>query len=152
FVRRSVAWPHADGWWTAAVALFVVIALVLRTRPSYFIFETGDMGEYVNRANRVAQGAPLLQSFPHGFTMYLASSNALFGQAQTVAGLPALGVTFVLGAIAVARALTWRWGALVVGAVVALQTVPVWFSLFPVSESLYAVFMIGALYFHVRMR
>src|SRR3954453_1029245 len=111
------------------------------------------MGEYVNRANRVAQGAPLLQSFPHGFTLFLASTNLLLGEAQTVAGLPALGVTFLLGIVTLAKTAGVRVGAvLAVGLIVVVHPVTVWFSTFPVSEAMYSVFVVAVVYCMVRAR
>src|SRR5205823_2856739 len=86
------AWPAVEGPWVLATIALVALALVLRDHPSYFIFQTGDMGEYINLANQVANGVNLLQSFPHGFTLFLASTNVLLGQAHTVAGVPALGI------------------------------------------------------------
>ena len=68
------------------------------------------MGEYVNLANATARGANLVESFPHGFTMYLASTNLLLGQAHTVGGLPALGIMLVLGTISFVKALGLRAG------------------------------------------
>jgi hypothetical protein len=151
--RAAREWPEFDARWVGAVIVLVVVALFLRTHPTYFIFETGDMGEYVNRANRVAQGAPLLESFPHGFTLFLASTNLLFGEAHTVAALPALGITFLLGIVTLAKTAGVRVGAvLVVGAIVVVHPITVWFSTFPVSEALYSVFLIAAIYALVRAR
>jgi hypothetical protein len=151
--RAARAWPEFDARWVGAVVALVVVALLFRTHPTYFIFETGDMGEYVNRANRVAQGAPLLQSFPHGFTLFLASTNLLLGEAHTVAGLPVLGMTFLLGVVILAKTAGVRVGAvLVVGVIVVVHPITVWFSTFPVSEALYSVFVVAAVYCLVRAR
>jgi hypothetical protein len=136
-----------------AMLVLVGIALVIRQGPSYFIFETGDMGEYVNAANILAHAGKLSASFPHGFTVFLAGANLLFGRAHTVAGVPALGVVLVLGAFAYARAIGLHvLAALGIAALVVAHPVTVWFSLFPVSESLYAVLLIAALYFVVQAR
>jgi hypothetical protein len=139
----------------AAVVMIVLvgIALALRQGPSYFIFETGDMGEYVNAANVLAHVGKLSASFPHGFTVFLGGTNLLFGQAHTVAAVPALGVGLVLGAFAYSRAVGLHLvAALGIAALVVAHPVTVWFSLFPVSESLYAVMLIAALYFVVQAR
>ena len=87
------------------------------------------------------------QSFPHGFTLFLASTNLLLGEAHTVAGLPALGITFLLGIVTLAKTAGVRVGAvLVVGLIVVVHPITVWFSTFPVSEALYSVVIVGALY------
>jgi hypothetical protein len=152
--RRPAVAPSLLGVIVAVGLLIVVgVALALRQGPSYFIFETGDMGEYVNGANVLAQTGRLAQSFPHGFTVLLGSTNLLLGQAHTVAALPALGVLLVLGAFAYARVIGLHpLAALGIAALVAVHPVTVWFSLFPVSESLYGVLLIAALYFLARAR
>ncbi len=154
-VRRGrVVLPSpAPGWLTVAAVPLGVLALVARTHPAYFLFETGDMGEYVNLANRVARGSNLVQSFPHGFTLFLAASNVLLGQRHTVGGLPALGLAFLLGLLAIAATLRLgRVAVLLVGLVVALHPVTVWFSTFPVSETVYSVLLVATLYFLIRAR
>jgi hypothetical protein len=151
--RLFVHPPALGGWWAVVTFGVAALAIVLRTHPSYFIFETGDMGEYVNVGNQVARGAPLIQSFPHGFTMFLASSNLLLGRAHTVGGMPALGVTLVLGVIAFAHALGLRvWAAFAAALLVAVHPSAVWFSTFPVSESLYAILLTAGAYFLLRAR
>ena len=135
------------------MVVLVGVALVLRQGPSYFIFETGDMGEYVNAANILAHTGKLSASFPHGFTVFLGGTSLLFGQAHTVAAVPALGVGLVLGAFAYSRAIGLHVvAALGIAALVVAHPVTVWFSLFPVSEALYAVLLIAALYFVVQAR
>lgn len=151
--RHRIEWPSVDVPWALITAGLVLAALVLRGRPSYFIFETGDMGEYINRANDVAIGKNLVQSFPHGFIVFLASTHVLLGQARTVAGLPALGIVLLLGVVSFLRAIGTRTAAVIVVAViVVVHPVTVWFSQFPVSESLYAALFITAAYFFVRAR
>ena len=135
------------------LVVVVGIALAFRQGPSYFIFATGDMGEYVNDANLLAILGHLSASFPHGFTLFLGGTNLLLGPAKTVAGLPALGAMLALGACAYARAAGLHpLAALGIAALVAVHPVAVWFSLFPVSESLYAILLIAALYFVVQAR
>jgi hypothetical protein len=137
----------------AALALIVLVAIVLRRGPSYFIFMLGDMGEYVNNANILAASGRLTGSFPHGFTVFLGGTNLLLGQAHTVAGLPALGIMLLLGAYSYVRAVRLHvLAALGVAALIAVHPSTVWFSRFPVSESLYAVLLIAALFFVVRAR
>jgi hypothetical protein len=136
-----------------ALLVLLGIALVIRQGPSYFIFETGDMGEYVNGANTLANTGHLTASFPHGFTLFLGGTNLLLGQSHTVAGLPALGAALLLGSFACARVVGLHLiAALGIAALVVAHPATVWFSLFPVSESLYAVLLITALYFVVRAR
>ena len=107
-VWRSRVPAKRDFVWLLVLVGFVLVALFVRQHPSYFVFETGDMGEYINRANAVAEGANLVQSFPHGFTVFLASTNVLLGEAHTVAGLPALGAIVLLGTMAIAETLGLR--------------------------------------------
>ncbi|MFM7225631.1 MAG: hypothetical protein ACKO1Y_09460 [Actinomycetota bacterium] len=141
FVR--IARPDAVA---GAVAAIAAVAVVLRHLPAYFIFMTGDMGEYVNRANVLAAGGGLVDSFPHGFTVFLAMTAELLGRSRTVAGVPALGVLLVLGVAAYARVARLRTVAVLTAALaVALHPVAVWFSLFPVSESLYATLLVAVL-------
>jgi len=131
---------------------FVVVALWIRRAPTYFIFQTGDMGGYVNSANILIRAARF-GTEPHGFTLFLRETNLVFGRANTVVGVPALGAVVLLGVIAFARMLRLHLVALVgIGFVVVVHPVMVWFSLFPVAESLYAALFIGVLYFVVRAR
>ena len=137
----------------AGLVVVLGIALAIRQGPSYFIFETGDMGEYVNGANVLAHAGTLTASFPHGFTLFLSGTNLLLGRAHTVAGLPALGVLLALGSFAYARVVGLHpVAALGIAALAAANPVTVWFSLFPVSETLYATLLIAALYFVVQAR
>jgi hypothetical protein len=143
--------------WAGFVSLglvgVVIVALLLRQGPSYFIFETGDMGEYVNDANILLNRHFLNGSFPHGFTLFLGGTHLLLGRAHTVAGLPALGILLLLGAVAYAHVSRLHpLAGLGVAALVAALPVTVWFSLFPVSEAMYAVLLIVALYFVSRAR
>src|SRR5204863_7036547 len=85
--------------------VFVFVALRIRHAPSYFIFQTGDMGGYVNTANILRRSGGPYGTQPQGFTLFLRETNLLLGRANTVAGLPALGAAPLLGAVAVARAL-----------------------------------------------
>ncbi len=138
---------------SVALVAVVVVALLIRQGPSYFLFETGDMGEYVNDANVLINRHFLDGSFPHGFTLFLSATHLLLGRAHTVAGLPALGVLLMLGAVAYAQVSRLHpLAGLGIAALVAAHPVTVWFSLFPVSESLYAVLLVVALYFVARAR
>jgi hypothetical protein len=86
--RTHITWPRLDVPWLLITLGLVAVALFLRKYPVYFLWESGDMGEYVNRANRIAEGANLLQSFPHGFTVFLASTHTLLGPSGTFAPRP----------------------------------------------------------------
>jgi hypothetical protein len=131
---------------------FVVAAMWIRRAPAYFIFQTGDMGGYVNAAN-ILMRAARFGTEPHGFTLFLRETNLMFGRSDTVAGVPALGAVVLLGVIAFARMLRLHVVAVVgIAFVVVVHPVMVWFSLFPVAESLYAALFIGLLYFVVRAR
>ncbi len=143
-------WPALIGIATLAL---LVGALWIRKSPSYFIFQTGDMGGYVNSANILRHADAPFGVQPPGFTLFLRETNLLLGRANTVAGLPALGGILVLGAIAFARRLGVHTAlALALGFVLAVHPITVWFALFPVSEALFATLLIALLYFVVRAR
>jgi hypothetical protein len=136
-----------------ATLVLIGVALGIRHAPSYFIFQTGDMGGYVNSANILTRSGQPFGTSPQGFTLFLRETNLLLGKAHTVAGVPALGAILLLGVIAFARTLGLHVAAaLAVAAVVVVHPVMVWFSLFPVSESLYAVLLLALLYLVVRAR
>lgn len=133
-----VAIPSATPMAVVGAAL-IIVALFLRRNPIEFVFMIGDMGEYVNDAHRVAGGAELTESFPHLFSIFLALPATLFNWTNTVDALPLTGL-LVLGGVL-------RLGGLLevhavprsaVGLAVAVGVVPVWFSIFPASEALYA--------------
>ncbi len=140
-------------WSTLGIVVVIGVALAFRGGPSYFIFQTGDMGGYVNGANILTRSAQFSVLSLHGFTVFLRETNLLLGRAHTVAGLPALGIVFLLGVAALGRALGLHAIAvLAVAAIVALHPVITWFSLFPVSEALAGVLLLGALYLLVLAR
>jgi hypothetical protein len=134
---RRVTRPSAVG--AVIVATVLAVAIALRAAPSYFIFMTGDMGEYVNAANGIGRGAGLDGGFPHGMTALFAASNRLLGVDQTVAILPFVGVVLVAVVFGIAReaGVALRPAALVAAAT-AIGVAPVWFSRFPVSETPFA--------------
>src|SRR4051794_18983022 len=157
FALRRLGGPPADlsrlrGLEAALIGLgalvFVLVALRIRHAPSYFIFQTGDMGGYVNTANILRRSGGPYGTQPQGFTLFLRETNLLLGRANTVAGLPALGAALLLGAVAFERALRLHIVAAIGIAVILLvHPVAVWFSLFPVSEALFAVLLLALLYF-----
>jgi hypothetical protein len=153
--RTDLSRPKTLEATVVALAAFVMIFVALRIRsaPSYFIFQTGDMGGYVNSANILTRaGAPFgLQ--PQGFTLFLRETNLVFGKARTVAGLPTLGAVLLLGIIAFARTIKLDIAAaLGIAFIVLVHPVFVWFSLFPVSEVLEATLLVAMLYLVVRFR
>lgn len=151
--RRALAPIARPNISVFAVAVGVVITagMVLRRDPIEFVFMIGDMGEYVNRAHLVAAGDRLTESFPHGFTTFLAIPAALFGTSSTVAGLPFVGL-LMLGGVARLGHVTATPPVvrLAVLALVALGLPGVWFSVFPVSEALYAPLLLAMAVFFAR--
>lgn len=129
------------------VLAVLVLAVYLRREAIYFIYEIDDMGEYVNRANRLAQGRELIQSFPHGFTVMLGLSRLALGPAHTVAVVPVLGCLFVALVPAITRALGMHaWTTVLATTLTAVHVVPVWFSRLPASEALYAPLLLAGVY------
>jgi hypothetical protein len=144
--------PRLDLTLSLIVVALVALALVLRRYPSYFAFSVGDMGGYVNSANAMMDGR-YVGNRPQGFTVFLAGTNALLGAAGTVSGLPAIGIMLLLGTVSIGKLIGLRTAAVaVIGAIVVVHPITVWFSLFPVSEVLYAVMLLAAVYFLVRAR
>ncbi len=130
-----------------AMAGVLVLAVALRGDPVYFLYQTADFGEYVNRANVLAGGGPFIRWFLHLFSVCLALSTVVAGQAGTVAILPFLGLVLLVVVVGLVRRLGLGSPAqLAAAGLVALGPVPVWFSQFPASESLYAVLQVAVLY------
>lgn len=129
------------------VAGVLLVATAVRAAPSYFIFMTGDMGEYVNGANQAARTGEIVSSFPHGLTALFTASNRLLGIDATVAILPFCGVLLVATLFGVARecGVTMPAAAVPVAAA-AIGVAPVWFSRFPASETAFATFVACATY------
>jgi hypothetical protein len=129
-----------------ALAAVLVVALVLRRHPFYFLYQIADFGEYVNRANVLAAGGPFTEWFTHGFSVLLALSNVALGQAGTVDAVPFLGMLVLTTVVAIGTRLGFgAWPRLAVATVLAVGVVPVWFSRFPASETLYAVLQLAML-------
>ncbi|CAN5727435.1 hypothetical protein BH24ACT2_BH24ACT2_09450 [soil metagenome] len=147
-IRR---WPRPrPTWFGGAVAGLFVIGAFLRRDAFYFLFQTADFGEYVNRANILAAGGPFHDWFLHLFSVTLGLSNVAFGPAGTVAIVPFLGLLVVAGVAATGQRL--GFGRVVLAAtvvVVALEPIAVWFSRFPASETLYAVLLVAFVHFSV---
>jgi hypothetical protein len=144
--------PRVDLPLLLAAAGFVAVGLRLRLHPSYFAFSVGDMGGYINAANAIAAGRSV-GNRPQGFTVFLAGTNAFLGPAHTVSGLPVIGIVLMLGTIALGKLVGLRTAAVaIVALIMAVHPVTVWFSLFPVAETLHAPLLIAAIYFLVRAR
>jgi hypothetical protein len=140
---RAVERPTPT-WFAIAFGVVLVVAAVVRRDPSYFLFQIGDFGEYVNRANAVADGGGFIGWFTQGFTVALALTNLVLGEARTVDLLPLLGlVLLVLTVELAARLGASPWARLAVAVILAVGVVPVWFSRFPASEMLYATLQVG---------
>ena len=121
-------------------------ATLLRTDPIYFIFQTADFGEYVNRANRIAAGGQFGEWFLSLFSAILAVPSLIFGGIHTVDAMPLLGLLLIAGVAATSHRMGFSpWITVTVAFIAAFHIVPVWFSEFPVSEMLSAVLLIGML-------
>ncbi len=136
-----------------AVAIIAVAAgaLFLRSKPSPFVFQIGDMGEYVIQSELIARGETLLQSFPHLFPAWLSVPPLLLPSLPPAAGMPFAGL-LVIGGTARVTSLFSR--SLIpptfIACLTAILVVPTWFSVFPASESLSAALLIGCIGFLFR--
>lgn len=145
-VRHRVRPPAVDV--TSAVLLLATVAAVfVAGATSYFVFQTGDMGSYVNAANILADGDGLGSGFPHGFIVWLADAHLVAGEALMVqAAVPSLGALFLLTASSVTRGLTGSGAAaVVVAALILIHPTARWFASIPVSEALFVVVLAGTL-------
>jgi hypothetical protein len=147
-VLARPVWPRIR---VTRLGLFVAVAFVvgaaLRTKPAYFIYQIGDFGEYVNRGNVLADGGPFIEWFTQGYSILLALSHVTLGEARTVDIQGFLGLVVMALVLAVTTRLgatVWARGVLAV--VFAIGVVPVWFSNFPASETLYALLLVAFLH------
>ncbi len=130
----------------AVMAVIVGAAVVLRTDPIYFIYQTADFGAYVNRANGVAAGGSFGEWFLNLFPAVLSVPSLIFGANHTVDAMPLLGLLLVVGIPAISHRLGFPpWATLVAAFIAAFHIMPVWFSEFPASEMLSAVLLTGML-------
>lgn len=130
----------------SAVAVIMGAAVLLRTDPIYFIYQTADFGEYVNRANVVASGGTFGAWFLNLFPATLSVPSLIFGSIHTVDAMPVLGLLLVIGIAAISHKLDFPpWATVVAAFIAAFHIVPVWFSEFPASEMLFAVLLTGVL-------
>jgi hypothetical protein len=140
---RRVQRPVAT-WFAGLLAVVTVLAMVLRERPFYFVYQIGDFGEYVNRANAIADGGGFIGWFTQGFTVALSLAHLALGEARTVDLMPFLGIVLLLVCVALAERLgASRVARATVAVILAVGVVPVWFARFPASETLYAVLQVG---------
>jgi hypothetical protein len=128
---------------TIVVAAAFAAAAWQRTRPAYFLYQIGDFGEYVNRGNVLADGGNFSGWFTHGFSVLLGLSHVVVGESRSVDIMGFLGLLVMALALALADRLdVGRLGLCVIAVVFAIGVVPVWYSNFPASETLYAVFFL----------
>lgn len=126
------------------VAVLAALTVVLRAEPFYFLFQIGDFGEYVNRANAVADGGGFIGWFTQGFTVALSMTHLALGEASTVDLMPFLGLVLLAVTVELARRLgATTMAQATVAVIMAVGAVPVWFGRFPASETLYAVLQVG---------
>jgi hypothetical protein len=129
-----------------AMAVIIGAAVLLRTDPIYFIYQTADFGEYVNRANRIAAGGPFGEWFLDLFPATLAVPSLVFGGVHTVDAMPLLGLLLVIGIAATSHRMGYSpWITVTVAFIAAFHILPVWYSEFPASEMLSAVLLVGLL-------
>ncbi|MCU1375699.1 MAG: hypothetical protein JWO68_2985 [Actinomycetia bacterium] len=132
------------------LAATFVAGAALRTKAAYFIYDIGDFGEYVNRGNVLADHGSFTQWFTQGFSVLLALSHVVLGEAHEVDVMGFLGLLVMAVALAIATRLGATPLARVVLAVVfAIGVVPTWFSNFPASETPYALMELALVLFLV---
>ena len=133
-----------------ALTVAFVVGTAMRTRPSYFLYQIGDFGEYVNRGNVLADGGSFSMWFTHGFSVVLSLGHVALGEAREVEVMPFLGLAVMATALAIAhRVSASGWARVMVAVVFAIGVVPVWFSNFPASETPYALWQLAMLLFLV---
>jgi hypothetical protein len=138
--RTRVGWS----WFATFMTVVSVAAVWLRSEPFYFLFQIADFGEYVNRANVVADGGGFAGWFTQGFSVALSLSHLALGEGSTVDLMPFLGIVLLWVTVELARRLGAPRGAqALIAVVLAVGEVPVWFGRFPASETLYAVLQVG---------
>lgn len=125
-------------------AIIIGAAALLRTDPIYFIYETADFGEYVNRANRIAAGDPFGEWLLNLFPAALSVPGLIFGSIHTTDLMPVLGLLLIVGIAAISDRLAFSpWITATVTFVSAFHILPVWYSELPASETLFAVLLVG---------
>jgi hypothetical protein len=147
-VLARPVWPRIA---VTRLGLFVTAAFVvgaaLRTKPAYFLYQIGDFGEYVNRGNVLADGGPFIEWFTQGYSVLFALSHVTMGEARTVDVQGFLGLVVMALVLAVTMRLgASGWARGVLAVVFAIGVVPVWFSNFPASETLYALLLVAFLH------
>ncbi len=144
-VRPTILPPRVTA---PGIAMTVIMfgAALLRTDPIYFIYQTSDFGGYINIANRVAIGDTFGYWFLDLFPAALSIPGLLFGTLHTVVLMPLLGLLVIVGVAAISDRLGFSpWVTVTAAFISAFHIVPVWFSEFPASETLFAVLLIGML-------
>jgi hypothetical protein len=134
--------PGRPGWLAGWLALLAVPAVWLRSDPIYFAYQVADFGEYVNRGNVIADGGPFGGWFVNGFPLMMGEAHLLLGEASTVDVMPFLGLTLAASILALLHLAAT--GPVVIGATALVLTFhvhAVWFSVFPASETLYAMLL-----------
>jgi hypothetical protein len=118
-------------WFAGLVAALLVIGTLLRLRTVEFIQWTGDMGNYVNSANRFVETGEFQLGFPPGFAAYLAVPARLLGIDATTASVPLLGVLLLGTVVRLMTELRLDPIARLVGLSIAVfSSVAIWYSSF----------------------
>ena len=132
----------------AAVGALMVLAAVPRLRSINYVAYTGDQGAYVNWANRFARQpldafgwlhGPDVSSFPPLFSVFLAIPSWLLGPVHTTSTIALTGVLLLAVTLRLLDQLDARPTVRVASVIlVGWHVHAVWFSNFPLSESLQA--------------
>jgi hypothetical protein len=137
--------PGRISWEGIALAILVLLALYVRRDPTNFVYMTGDMGEYVNVASLLARTGSIFESFPHLFTAVLAIPVLFAGPEATVGLMPLFGALSILVLVKILLDFgATRTTIAFTTSAASFGLMPIWFSMLPVSETLYGLLLLIA--------
>jgi hypothetical protein len=145
---RHVRVPKRPAPLVGVVAALTVLGSLIRSDPVHFVFAIGDFGEFIARANALAEQSVYPDGFLPQLTVVLGEAQMLIGRSDLTLASAALGTLLIpTSALAVQRI---TGSAIASGAVALLVTVgavPTWFGAFPATETLYAVVLVALVYY-----
>lgn len=141
--------PARSALWVGAV--LALVALIGRLPVSNFIFAIGDAGAYVNSANHLAAAGTSIQQFFPLNQILLGIYASIGGPVLTPYGVLFVSLGSVWLAVKLGQTYFKRSGAgWLMGSLVALNALAMWFGRLPFSESLMLLINLGSLYYWKR--